>query len=95
MGSVLNSVTMEVYPIGDKIQKALELVRETRARTRDLATTIGDLNDLNKGCEYGMSHYRFLERDKTKALGRNRGDFEACLKLSGKTKKTYSGGPLI
>lgn len=69
LGYVLNSVTMKVYPTREKIQKGLELARTVRAKTslqiRELATTIGVLKDLNKGCEYGMANYRFLEIDKT------------------------------
>lgn len=44
------------------------------------------LNDLTKGCEYGMGHYRHLEKDKTKALAKSRGNFEGKLELSQEAK---------
>lgn len=91
LGYVLNSVTMKVYPTGEKIQKGLEMLREIRAKKkikiRTLAALIGTLNDLTKGCEYGMGHYRFLERDKTRGLALYRGDFEADLNLSDRAKE--------
>lgn len=90
LGYVLNSVTMKVYPTREKIQKGLEMVRGVRAQSslkiRELAATIGVLNDLTKGCEYGTAHYRFVERDKTKALSLNRGNFEGSLNLSDQAK---------
>lgn len=90
LGYVLNSVTMKVYPTGEKISKGLELLREFRARKRStirqLAGLIGVLNDLTKGCEYGTGHYRHLEKDKTRALARSKGDFEGYLELSPNAK---------
>lgn len=71
---------MKVYPTEDKIRKGLEMLRENRAKgsmsIRQLAGMIGVLTDLTKGCEYGMGHYRFLEKDKTLALRRAKGDYE-------------------
>lgn len=90
LGYNLNSVTMKVYPTGEKIRNGLELIRGLRAEKdmsiRQLAGAIGVLNDLTKGCEYGMGHYRFLEKDKTRAMARNRGDFDATMTLSEKAK---------
>lgn len=90
LGFVLNSVTMKVYPTREKIEKGLIMLREFRAKKlvkiRLLATLIGTLNDLTKGCEYGMGHYRFLERDKTRALASNKGNFEAQVCLSDRAK---------
>lgn len=90
LGYVLNSVTMKVYPMGEKIEKGLIMLRELRARGQikigQLATLIVMLNDLTKGCEYGPGNYRILERDKTKGLAINRGDFEALIRLSDKAK---------
>lgn len=86
LGYILNSSLMKVFPTEDKIKNGLELVRETRAKDtlsiRQLDGVIGVLNDLTKGCEYGPAHYRQLERDKTRALARNKGDFEAPISIS-------------
>lgn len=90
LGYNLNAVTMNVYPAGEKIRNGLEQIRGIRSKKcltiKQLAGMIGVLNDLNKGCEYGVGHYRFLEKDKTRALARNKGDFDASITLYEKAK---------
>lgn len=77
---------MKIYPTREKIQKGLEMLREVRTKNqikiRQLAALIGTINDFTKGCEYGTGHYRGLERNKTRALMLNRGDFEGMATLS-------------
>lgn len=45
------------------------------------------MTDLTKGCEYGPGHYRFLEKDKTQALRKSRGNFDGEVRLSDRAKQ--------
>ena len=95
LGYVLNSRNMTISPTEKKKQKALKLVKKllggSKFKIRYVASVIGLLVDLGKGVEYGANHFRYLERDKIRALKKSGPlRFEGMMKLSPEAKEELS-----
>lgn len=86
LGFVLNSILMHVSLPPDKAayirQKCLQVLRKAKLRIQELAEVIGIIVAAFPGVEYGPMHYRELERDKTVALTRCKGNYQALVCLS-------------
>ena len=86
LGFILNSDSMSINLSTDKIEKVKlmtqRFLRDKAFTIRSVAQLIGVLVSCFPGMAYGPLYYRYLERDKSLALKRSRGDFEACMSLS-------------
>ena len=74
LGYVIDSVSMTVSPTEKKVNKAKDIIKKLLSRKnfkiRFVASAVGFIVDLCKGVEYGLNHFRSLERDKVLALNR-------------------------
>ena len=91
LGYVIDNISMEIRPTLDKVENTLpkiaNLISGSQFVIREVAQVIGFLVDLCKGVEYGLGHYKELEKDKIKALRKsgNQG-FDGRMTLSEKAK---------
>ena len=87
LGYVLNSNEMTVSPTQEKRKKVkkcvINLLSEHKPKIRTVASVLGFLNDVCKGCEYGPTYLKRLEILKIKALRKTgRKGFEGRMKIS-------------
>lgn len=88
LGYIIDTVKMEVRPTRDKIegvkQKIKSILRaDTRWFTiRDVASLLGTLVDLTKGVDYGLAHYKNLERCKIWGLIKQNFNLNKSMKIS-------------
>ena len=92
LGYVIDSSNMTVSPTKEKIQKVkhkiVSLLDKNTVKIREVASVLGSLNDLCKASEYGLSHTKYLEIEKIKALKRvGAKQFEGSMKISLCSKK--------
>ena len=91
LGYLVNSKTMSVFPTEEKKEKVkkavLNLLQDRKPKIRSVASTLGLLNDVCKGCEYGPNYLKRLEILKIKCLAKaGRRGFEARMKISWECK---------
>ena len=77
---------MSVSLTKERVLSLKHIIKETLAMKhltiRDLAKIIGKLVAAFPGCLYGPLHYRCLELDKTIALNKENGNFDALITMS-------------
>lgn len=87
LGCILCAESMTVRPTQDKINKTLvrlsSLMWRKKVKIREVASTLGVLNDLCKAVDYGLNYVKWLEIDKIQAL-RTVGaiQFEGAMRIS-------------
>ena len=73
LGFILDSVSMLVYLIPEKLkQAATHLFYNENPTIREVAKVLGLIVSSFPGVAYGPLHYRYLEQDKTTALKTNK-----------------------
>ena len=86
LGFVINSENMTVRPTEEKKEKikdlAVTLLHKGYASIRLLAKFIGMIVASFPGVMYGPLWYRQIENDKTEALKKNKGNYDALMNLS-------------
>ena len=86
LGFILNSCEMTVSPTVEKIEKTVQGCVRLRsmhwAPIFEVAKVIGTLVSNFPGVQFGPLHYRSLERDKTRALAINGGNYQGFMQLS-------------
>ena len=86
LGYEIDTVQMVVRPTTGKISHFSELankmLNDRHPKIRQVASLVGTMVDLCKGCEYGMKYYRALENDKIQALKKVNGNFEGRMRIS-------------
>ena len=86
LGFVLNSIDMSITLTLEKKQKNFELCADVLSGEshliRYIAKVIGNLIASLPAVPFGKLFYRVLEKEKTKALKVNRGDFDRYMSLS-------------
>ncbi|XP_068729041.1 uncharacterized protein [Montipora capricornis] len=86
LGFKLDSRSMTVAPPDEKIHKTVEARKRLKTTTKpqisDVAEVIGLIVSNFPGVQFGPLHYRSLERNKTAALFRNRGNYKCCMSLT-------------
>ena len=91
LGMVVNSVTMQVQVPGEKIKKirqeARGLLNMTEPSARMVSRVVGKMNALAQGIPPAPLFYRALQRDLTRALGKEEQSYEAACPLSAETKR--------
>ena len=91
LGYVLDSNDMSVFPTEEKKVKVKTVINNIlstgKPKIRAVASMLGLLNDVCKGCEYGQTYLKKLEISKIKALARaGRRNFEGRMKISWECK---------
>ena len=90
LGFLLNSVSMTIrLPTGKAsyVKKArVDLQKQTQITIRGLAHVIGLLVSSLPGVQFGELHYWQLEINKTAALQRNKGNYDAVMHLTQDSK---------
>ena len=90
LGFVINSVTMTIQLTREKatgLQRACtELLASSSLSIREVASVIGKIVSSFPGVMHGAVYYRHLEKDKSQALQRTRGNFDASMSLSSHSK---------
>ena len=85
LGLIIDSKHMTVRIGKDKIanvkQKCVNILNNKSVVIRDVASLLGTMVAYTPGVEYGLLHYRNLERNKIKALRDNAGNFDAFMSL--------------
>lgn len=90
LGFIIHTNKMEVRPTPDKIvalRQKLEyfIFNESRwFKIREVASLLGTLVDLTKGVDYGLAHYKDLERDKIWGLIKQNQNLNKTMKISRK-----------
>ena len=86
MGSIIDSITMTVYPTSEKIEKIIHtcqaLLECPHPTVREVASTLGLLISNFPAAKLGPLHFRSLDMDKIEALRLNKGNFDAFMQLS-------------
>ena len=90
LGFIINSVTMTIKLTEEKARKLESLCKSLRCNPRPTvrvtAQTIGTIISSFPGTRFGPLYFRALERDKTKALKLNKGNFDSNMILSTNAK---------
>ena len=90
VGFVLNSENMTVKLTPEKIDTLIHMcnkvLKATRMSIRDFAVLIGKMVASPPGVEFAPMYYRGLEKEKTRQLRLNKGDFDASLILTDDNK---------
>ena len=89
----INSVNMAVKLTTEKKKSLHEacndlLLHKTQA-IRRVAQVIGMIVSILPGVEYGGSHYRNLEREKTSAIKSNKGSFDGNMTFSERARTAF------
>ena len=91
LGFVINSVTMTVTLTADKARDIQVLCRslcnDAKPTVRATAKVIGKIIASLPGVMFGPLYFRAIEKHKTIALKRNRGNFDRCMALSAPAKR--------
>ena len=91
LGFVLNSIDMTVTLPSDKKEELKEtctaLLENATPSIRQVARVIGKLVAAFPAAQYGLLHYRELERGKIVSLRLNRGHFDRPMKLLDKARR--------
>ena len=86
LGFIIDSVSMFITLTStrrDKIKRSCQKIYDRRKCTiRELAQVVGQLVSTEPAFPHAPLFYRNLERSKTKALKRKKGNFEAHIKIS-------------
>ena len=86
LGFEVDSVQMKVFLPADKASRLVEtcgkLLQQNSCKIQELAEFIGLILSYSKAADFGMLHYRSLERQKIAALRQSKGDYEASLELT-------------
>ena len=89
LGFILNSTFMTITPTCDKITKTkqfcLALLNSKAPTIQELAEVIGILVANFPGVEFGLLHYRSLQKDKVQALVASKGNYLGHVQLSRKS----------
>ena len=90
LGFIINSENMTVVATDEKKQKimktATKLLTEGSSTVRELAQFIGQVVACFAGVKFGPLWYRSMERDKTRALKQNKGNFDSRVNFSEETR---------
>lgn len=90
LGFILNSRTMLISLTQERVLSLREAITNLLAMKhptiRNLAKVIGKLVAAFPGCMYGPLHYRSMEHEKSIALHKAKGDFDAPIQLSDQVK---------
>lgn len=94
LGFVINTVTMTIYLTAEKaasVQQACRTLLERQNPTiRDVAQVTGKIVATFPGVMHGPLFYRALEKDKSTALKKNKGNFDRPMTLSASAKNELS-----
>ena len=87
LGFVINSVTMTIALTPkryDKVISFLQFIRDNapRVKIRDVAKTLGYMVSSFPAIPFEAAHYRWLEKDKIKALKASKGKFDKFMTLN-------------
>ena len=90
LGFIIDTIAMTVsLPLSKKeviIDLAKEILRESCVTIRLIARLLGLFTSSFIAVSYGPLHYRNIERDKTKALAKHKGDYDKHMSLSHNSK---------
>ena len=90
LGFIINSENMTVVATNEKKRKimktATKLLTEGLSTVRELAQFIGQVVACFAGVKFGPLWYRSMERDKTRALKQNKGNYDSRVNFSEETK---------
>ena len=64
----------------------IQLLHKNRMTVREVVQVIGKIVASFVAVKYGPLYYRHLEKDKTRALKENKGDFDRKMTLSAQSK---------
>lgn len=90
LGFIIDTEKMEVRPTPEKIvalrQKIEKFIFSDSRwfKIRDVASLLGTLVDISKGVDYGLAHYKNLERDKIWGLIKQNQNLNKPMKISRK-----------
>lgn len=88
LGYIIDTERMEVRPTPEKISGVKEKIKKYLSsdtnwfKIRDVASILGTLVDLTKGVDYGLAHYKNLERCKIWGLILQKQNFNKFMKIS-------------
>ena len=90
LGFNLDSVKMIVSPTQQKVDKTLRVCNKLKVMKHptisEVAEGIGIIVSNFPGVQFGPLYYRSLERDKTNALIQSKGNYNARMQLSARSK---------
>ena len=86
LGFCIDSKDMTVSLNEDKVtvivNECKNLFAQEHATIRNVSKVIGMVVAAFPGVQYGPLHYRSLERQKTRALQENQGNYDRCMKIT-------------
>ena len=86
LGFVINSVTMTIQLTREKATSlqnvCTELLENSSPSIREVASVIGKIVSSYPGIMHGALYYRHLEKDKSLAMIRTKGNFDDLMSLS-------------
>ncbi|GFO26946.1 Pol polyprotein [Plakobranchus ocellatus] len=90
LGVIINSDSMTLKPTEKRanslVDTCSELLQGRQRTIRDVAVVVGKMVSSFPAIKYGPLYYRHLDRDKNVALNRNRGNFDALMTLSDRSR---------
>ena len=90
LGFVINSVAMTIQLTREKATSlqnvCTELLENSSPSIREVASVIGKIVSSFPGVMHGALYYRHLEKDKSQALLRSKGNFDDLMSLSSHAK---------
>ena len=90
LGFVINSVAMTIQLTREKATRlqnvCTELLANPSPSIREVASVMGKIVSSFPGVMHGALYYRRLEKDKSQALLRSKGDFDDSMSLSSRAK---------
>ena len=90
LGFIIDSQEMTVRPTEEKCRALIELcnlyLSRSSLKIEEVASIVGKIVSMFPGAQFGPLHYRETEKDKTKALTRNKGNYQARMSLSENSK---------
>lgn len=90
LGFVINSVAMTIHLTREKatcLQNiCTELLENSSTSIREVASVVGKIVCSLPGVMHGALYYRHLEKDKSQALLRSKGNFDDLMSLSSQAK---------
>ena len=86
LGLILDSVKMKAKLTNDKCDNIINICATLRKNTtntiREVAKAVGTMVSYLPGVEYGIMHYRRIEKCKNEALKRHKGNFQESMTLT-------------
>lgn len=90
---VINSVAMTIQLTREKATSlqniCTELLENSSPSIREVAVVIGKIVSSFPGVMHGALYYRHLEKDKSQALLRSKGNFDDLMSLSSQAKSEF------